>query len=199
MEIHLDGHGLEKINLVLNSFGPKGEAAVTRALNRALDGVKTDISMEMRKRYQGVKAGDIKKTFSVTRASKSNLIGMARSKGAGQRLYLFGARPSKPGGRKPPIGASVQVSSTRKRIKGAFVAKMRSGHIGLFARTGEYGRNGWPFDERIRELFTFAIPQAAAWFEEHQEVVSKGVRERFVKALDNEMDRAMNALGARFG
>lgn len=196
MEIHLAGSAVEKMDMVLNSFGARGKAAVVRALNRALTGVKTDSSKEIRKQYPGAKAGKIKKTFSVKKASKTNLIGMAKSRSVREPLIHFNARPNKPGTRRPPVGASVQIT-TRKRIKGAFVARMANGHLGLFVRSGRYGRLGDPGKERIQELFTFAVPQAVKWIEENEGAISAGARERFAKNLDHEMNRVMKELGAR--
>jgi len=196
MEIHLSGASLEQIERALSSFGPKGKQAVARALNRALTGVKTDAGKAIRKEYPGAKAGAIKKTFDVKKASKTHLMGMAKSKGHRQPLIAFGARPSRPGSRRPPIGASVKVTA-RKRIKGAFVARTPSGHVGLFVRAGSYGRGGDAGAEKIRELFTFAVPQAAAWIEEHQGAISEGARDRFNKNLEHEMSRVMRDLGAK--
>jgi len=195
MEIFFDGDALEKMERVLNSFGARGKAAVGRALNRALAGVKTDASKHVRQDYPGVKAATVKKSFTVAKANQSALIGTARSKGARQPLILFGARPSKPGSKRPPVGASVRISASRKKIPGAFAARMPSGHLGLFKRTGAFNSGGV---EKIRELFTFAVPEALEWIEENQGAVSEGARDRFVKALDHEMDRAMNELGAKF-
>ena len=197
MEIVIDGSGLEKMERILNSFGSRGKQAVTRALNRALAGVQTDSTKEIRQDYPGVKAGVIKKSFSVRRATKATLIGQARSRGPRMPLIAFGARPNKPESRRPPVGASVKITS-RKRIPGAFAARMPSGHVGLFKRTGEYGRNGDPDQERIQELFTFAVPQAVEWIEENTGVISEGARDRFAKNLDHEMDRALKELGAKF-
>jgi len=194
MKILFDGDTLEKMERVLNSFGPRGKVAVVRALNRALVGVKTDASRQVRQEYPGAKAATVKKSFTVARANKATLIAMARSKGARQPLILFGARPNRPKSKRPPIGASVRVSTTRKTIPGAFAARMPSGHLGLFKRTGEFNSGGV---EKIRELFTFAVPEALAWIEENQGAISDGARRRFVKNLDHEMDRVFQELGAR--
>ena len=197
MELFIEGSALEKMERVLNSFGPRGKVAVVRALNRALAGIKTDTSKEIRKAYPGFKAAEIKKSFDIKRANKTTLVGMARSRGTRQPLIYFGARPNKPEAKRPAVGASVRITS-RKRIKGAFVAKMDSGHIGLFIRSGIMGRNGDLAQEQIQELFTFAVPQAVKWIEENQGTISAGVQKRFVKNLDHEMDRVFKELEEKF-
>lgn len=198
VEIYLDDAALKTVEKALATLSGSGmNQALARAVNRAAQGVKTDASREVRKEYPGVKAGPIKKSFSVQRATRGDLTGTARSKGTRQPLILFGARPNKPEGRRPPVGASVQVSNQRKRIRGAFAARMGSGHVGLFVRSGDYGRAGDPDLERIQELFTFAVPQAVALTEERQGAVSEGVSVRFSKTLDHEMSRFLTKMGAR--
>lgn len=197
MEIYLRGAGVEKMERILNSFGSRGQTAVVRALNRALTGIATDAGRETKRAYPGVKVSDVKRGFYTKRATVTSLIATAKSRGHRQPLILFGARPSKPESRRPAIGASVKVTGTRKRVPGAFAARMSSGHVGLFVRTGTMGRNDDPGQERIKELFTFAVPQAIQWIEEHQGAISDGARDRFEKTLDHEMDRIMQKLGAR--
>lgn len=56
-------------------------------------------------------------------------------------------------------GVSVQIkTSGRSLIRGAFVATMpKSGHTGVFYRTGEFGRRGNPKLEKIDEAFTTRV------------------------------------------
>lgn len=88
-------------------------------------------------------------------------------KGRGFPLYVFQPRQTK-------AGVSVLVKGRRITIKGAFIAKMRSGHVGVFAR-GSYGGKSarlqasgdvfgrFIFGRRrlpINELYTFGPAEA---------------------------------------
>src|SRR5918912_4444345 len=46
-----------------------------------------------------------------------------------------------------------------QRLRSAFVARMKSGHVGVFRRDGRFGRRGNPKLERISELFSSRLPK----------------------------------------
>ena len=123
---------------------------VTRALNKTARGARTDAVTLIRQELN-LKAKDIRSGLSVRRATWGKPTATLVAKGKhGVPLIKFGPRPSKPEARKPEKGVSVQIKKRggRPTFKGSFVARMKSGHVGVFTRA----RKGSP-RLPIKELF----------------------------------------------
>src|SRR5574343_246122 len=111
--------------------------AVMRALNRTADGVKTDATREIRKSYN-VTLKALQPAFSIWRATTVDLVATVSASGRPLQLIGFSARQTK-------TGVSVSVKrGARKVVKSALIARMQSGHIGVFRRQG---RKRLPIDE----------------------------------------------------
>jgi len=179
LQVSISDKDSERAEMFLKSFGNQAKGAVRKSLNRAITGVKMDAAREAGKAYN-VKPADVKKTFSNSKASGNRLKATATFSGKRTPLYRFGAKPARPTKRRPKVGVSVQVKASRKVVRGAFVAKMKSGHVSLFKRSGAHRLP-------LRELEGPAVPQM---------LNNQGVREklqgsaadRFSKNLDHEMN-----------
>ena len=147
--------------------------AAPRALNELSDQAQTAGLRKISEIYH-VGPRTTERYVSIELASPSNLQATITVKGAGFPLYAFQPRQTK-------AGVSVQVKGRRITIPGTFLAKTKSGHVGVFARgayggksgrtlreTGSFGRfkfgrgervkraNRWGSTELpINELFTF--------------------------------------------
>ncbi|WP_285906782.1 phage tail protein [Pseudodesulfovibrio pelocollis] len=121
----------------------KGQAKViTRALNTTAQGARTDAVTLIRQELN-LKAKTVREGLSIERATWSNQEATLVARGKhGVSLMHYAPRPSRPEQRKPSVGVSVQIKKrgTRKAVKGSFVAKMKSGHIGVFKRERGAGR-----------------------------------------------------------
>ncbi|MFO0386350.1 MAG: phage tail protein [Flavobacteriales bacterium] len=136
---------------------------IARAINHTLGKTKTASSREIRSVYR-IKAKDITKSMRITRAYVQRQFGELVASGQPLSAMAFGARQTKK-------GVSINVKGQRKLIRGAFLATMKSGKQGVFAR-GRYGKDGFEFrtkrirkkgnDLPIEELKTIAVPQALA-------------------------------------
>ena len=122
------------------------------ALNKAAASTRAEAVRRLRKRYPGFKAGEIRSAMVIIRATFRNPVARIRIKGARTPLIAFSARQTK-------AGVAVRIK-TRKIIRGAFIARMPSGHTGVFWRSGRKGRRGNPKLERIEQLYTLSLPQA---------------------------------------
>lgn len=114
--------------------GPAGNRAIARGLNKAATSERAAFSRVVAKDI-GVGVTAVKDVLEVGRANQSSLI--ARLKAQGFRIPLIdmkarGPEPSRGRGR----GVSAIVRGTRTRFPRAFIATMRSGHRGVFERTG---------------------------------------------------------------
>lgn len=122
-----------------------------RAINRSLTKGRTMSSRSIRKDYKA-KAGDVKKRLDLQKASRVTLTGHIGADTKPMPMMLF--RPS-----QRRDGVSVRITRTRKRLRGAFMATMPSGHRGVWAR-GRYTADGFKFMRArlpITELRTVSI------------------------------------------
>ena len=186
---------LEQAQAFLKGFGKTAERSVTRVANRVAAGVRTDAVREVRKEYS-VKSTTVRGSFRIKKAGNNVLQAAAISSGPRLGLIHFGARPGKPNGRRTPV--SVQITKSRKVVENAFVARMPSGHVGVFERSGKKGRNNNPSLERIRELHTLAVPTMAS-NKDVEEQIRQNAHERFSKNLRHEIDYALDNLNLKKG
>lgn len=154
------------------------DVAAPRALNKLADQAQTAGLKRVNEIYR-IGPRTFEKYASVTLASAANLEAAIVVRGSGFPLYLFSPRQLK--GRGGGVGrghakgggVSILLKGRRVVIPHAFIAQMKSGHIGVFAR-GAYGGKGkqdftgessgkFRFGSRrfsINELFTFSAPGA---------------------------------------
>lgn len=119
--------------------------AAASALNKTAAQVKTQASRMIRERYN-IKASDVNKTLTISRATQYRLQAALRSRGGRIPLIAFGARQVRQ-------GTSVAVvRGQRKVVRHAFIATMRSGHRGVFMRKG---KARLPIEEKK----SLAVPQ----------------------------------------
>lgn len=93
---------------------PKGaEAAAARAFNRALEAGRAAAVREVTKRYT-VKAKDVRPTFSMKKASKSNLNAELVSRGIALPLRAFEHKPTTDttGKRRKPVRVTITSGKT---------------------------------------------------------------------------------------
>ncbi|VFQ46911.1 phage tail protein [Desulfoluna butyratoxydans] len=192
LKISVEDADTEKLELFLQSYGNKAKSAVCKSLNRAANGVKTDAAKEARTVYN-VKATAVKKTCKLFKATHSNLDASAVFTGEGIPLYAFAPKSSKPNV-YVKAGITVKVKAARKKVRGGFVARMPSGHVGVFKRTGKFGRRKIEELEKFRELKSTSIPQMLNNPKVKSALQVKAAQ-RFTKNLDHEMDYLMSKGG----
>lgn len=93
----------------------------------------------------------------------------------------------------PGVAASGhQLTSTSPTIfSKAFVARMQSGHVGIFERTGGKTPTG---DAAIREIMGSSVPQMLG-NEEVQERLSEKTMDKMEERLQHEVNRILNGWG----
>lgn len=188
ISITLRGDDVEKARRVLGHLGDKARPAIVRAVNRAVQGVTTDAGQMARQAYN-VRSGDVKQSFSLTRASVSNLFGAAVSKGRVLSLRSFSPSPS-PGKRRPSVGLSVVVkrSTGRAKIAGTFWGQMPSRDVASVFR--RLGKDRLP----IEKLFGPSVPQMLGNQNVIERIQAKAA-DRFGANLDHEVNRLFASLG----
>ncbi len=162
-------HNLDEVLDKLDAWASSVvEVAAPRALNKLLDQAQVAGLRKVNDIYR-IGPRTFEKYARVSFAVPGQLEASITVRGAGFPLYLFNPRQVRGKGG----GVRVTLKGRSVFIPHAFIAKMRSGHVGVFAR-GAYGGKGknvstgesfgkFQFGRKrysINELFTFSAPGA---------------------------------------
>lgn len=200
---------VERAERLLGNIPGGVEKAVRSAMARSASHLKARSSKVSRERYD-IKAANIrdaenaKVSYSYQNGVQAHIVF------SGRRIPLYrfgGASPSvptkDPGGRGPvmfgpekwgllfpsvPARGHVLKSTSPALFRHAFVARMKTGHVGIYERTG--GMTSHDKDE-IEELFGPSVPQMLG----HQEVAEKltgEAMETFEERLGHEINAILN-------
>jgi hypothetical protein len=131
VQIRVDPATLKDVKDMLRYIENGVPTVMMRSINRAADGVKTDMVAVARRVYT-VKATAARKNITVQKASTSKLSAFAMSKGKPIPMIDFKVYPStvQPK-RKAPYQVEI-IQGQRKPVQSGFVAVMPSNHKGVF-------------------------------------------------------------------
>lgn len=168
--------------------------ATARALNKTAAQARTQAAREIRNQYN-ISSRIIARHIHLNRATRSVLTASVTAEGEKLPVVAFGARQTK-------RGVTAQIKrGARRLIRSAFIATLRSGHRGVFARGQYAGRNFVRRTRRIRpypkpdlpisELFTVGVPQG---FSNRLVLgaLERKVREKFPSILAHEIRFALS-------
>lgn len=190
----------QDINAILVDFDQlpgRVTRATIRAMNRAIASGRAEMSTLIAD-DTGLRVTDVRKALTVSEASVERP--QARLATTLKRIPLikFGARGPRPS-RGRGEGVSYRLRGSAGRVATAFIATMRSGHEGVFVRSGGltlkanqfkgYTRKRLP----IRELFG---PSLGHVFAKHRPAGMARIRESFDKNLAHELDFALKGSNA---
>jgi hypothetical protein len=182
MDVKVDLSNLEKL-------GKEFPKASARALNNTMRHERTQMVKDAGERYR-IKARDLKASMgNQVLAKPTRLSTFFRSKGKRIALTYFMAQANirqslAQAGKKIARRAVVSVEITKgnkRKIKGAFAQQMKSGHQGVFTRTGGVAKTGRP---AIEERTGPASPQMLSGAFSRL----KGVQEYLLKTLAHEIE-----------
>ncbi len=169
--------------------------ALSRAINRATEGMRTDITKTVTEQY-AVRAGDVRATMKLVRANPSRLEASVHIEGPRIPLIRFKTSPTKPPKTKIP---TTRVMTSRaggfQGYKGAFVQRMDSGHVGVFHRRGEKrimksGSAAGKERQPIAEWYGPSIAEMSG-APSITQVIEQGAYSRMEKTLDHEIGRML--------
>lgn len=203
---------IEKMQKLLAGIPGGIDKAVKAALSRAAGHLRTNAAKAVRERYD-ISSANLRGEKNVTIKYSYGSGVTAYVNFSGNKIPLFrygGASPSNPtpdtSKGKVPVSingitrmaypgvpaAGHQLKSTgATRFDNAFVARMKSGHVGIFERTGAATASG---SDQIHELMGSSFPQMLG----NQEVADKlteAAYEKFDERLSHEVLRVMNGWG----
>lgn len=178
MVLEIQAPKIQDIQRRLGGMSGKATIVMTRAINDTIKYVSKEMANEAKKNYV-VKVTAAKKTLSIRKAKQSSISGEVLSK-SDKKVPLLGFK-NKPTKRAPdpPAFYSSQVlqggslkalTGSDDRSKG-FIATMKSGHTGVFQRTGRTTKNG---KAQIAELFGPAIPSMFKSQKVSKQILDKG-------------------------
>lgn len=214
--IEVDERDMARIRLRLGELQDKAPAAMASALNRTSTKMKKQ-AVKLADAKYNITERDALATITTKRASKNKLAAAIISKGPVISLSKFQVSPDHPVGKgqKAPdvYKAGVKKGPATKPLDQnpkAFIAVMKSGHKGVFARTGRWkaakGNISWKkrtrqyhrgrgskrhsrHNEIIEEKFGPAVP----WMLGNAKSMAI-VQEEAATAMDKMLDAAINRI-----
>lgn len=199
---HLDVSALsESARELLQAFGDKLKPEVCEAMNRSAAGAKTDAVKLIVRKY-GI-SKDRAETYTRAR-KKVQAWTIVKAWPAHAEPYAFAIARSAPVGRfrfepshedpkmRPPTGVSFRNQGSRIALRHGFVAKMKSGHTGIWLRAHGPKQPGKQLP--ILEVFGPSLAQMADDDDIAQQV-QEGMEKRFSKRFDQQVDRLLKEHG----
>lgn len=162
--------------------------AGSRALNKTAITVRAEAARAIAATYS-MKVGVVKDLMKIRNATRADLRARISASGRPIPLIAFSANQTR-------RGVSVKIKG-RKVVTHAFIATMpKTGHVGVYARTGQFGRKGNPKLEKIKQLYSLSIP-AAFTQKQIMEALLAVSKSRFGETLRQEVNfiRIKNARG----
>lgn len=155
--------------------------AISRALNRAADSGKAEAVKRITANYT-VKSGSVRNKIEIKKSSEATLRAAVLSKGRPIPLSNFKTNPSNPPKKRPKVLRAGVLKGGLKPIKGAFLARSKSGKALVFQRIG---KARYP----LKALYGPSLPSMLG-----TEKVSQFVEDRAKEVFDNRLGHEINRL-----
>lgn len=184
--IEITSETIERTQTLLAGIPKGAERAFSSAINRGLSHTKTQAFKQVKTVY-AVKQAALNEatTTRVQKASTGNLAGYISFSGVKIPLYKFQVTPKEPRkGQKVRAGVMKGGGAT---FDSAFIAKMRSGHIGIFERITS---RRLPIEEKMG-LSAAQMVQNEVIMDQ----LTKEAQEKVDERLKHEIDRILNGYG----
>lgn len=175
---------IKKANVIV----PALQRAIASAVNKSMRKASTNASRTVREVYN-IKARDIKKHVKFSRATKGRAVAAFFVDSRRRfKLLFFGARDLSPGG----VSYQIKKGQGRKTLQHAFVARMPSGHLNIFKRTGKTSKasKGIYKGREREEIQGLYGPTVEAMFDSPKVIdgVGKTLTDSFFNLIEHETD-----------
>lgn len=186
---------LDSVVLAVSNYRQQIPIAIVRAMNRAIDSGRTVMVREIAKDTK-LKSKTVRDALidGTRMATVSRPVASVSAPAKRIPLIDFGARGPNGSSASDPIpsrgrgrGVSYNAGGGRRTIPDAFIARTRSGHVGVFVRAGAGARKSpgaWSKNLPIRQLFG---PSLGHVFNKYRDIGIARMQEAFVKNFDHEM------------
>lgn len=209
VQMNLSPDAITRTEKILAGISGGVEKAVRGAMQRATSNLQANSSKRIREHYaishQNIRTNQTVKTrysYQVGQGVSAEIVF------SGHKIPLYRYEGASPNGPAYDTGREVfvllngwkrvhpGVSAAGHQLKGtaptrfdhAFVARMSSGHTGIFERTGAVSASG---RDQIRELFGSSVPQMLGSSEVAEKLAGDAAR-KFDERLDSEITRILN-------
>lgn len=184
--IEISEETIDRVSTILAGVPKGAERALSNAINRGLSKVKTGATKRVKEVYTvQSSAFNSETTTKIQRASAGNLAGYIHFSGCKIPLYKFKVTPKAPGIKKRVHAAVMKGGGAT--FADAFIAQMKSGHIGVFERETS---SRFPVEEFMGLSAAQMIGNEKV-IAEVEEEAQKLVNER----IEHEIDRLLNGYG----
>jgi len=232
IEIKINQEQLDSVRALVKEFGKRGINPMVWAINKTMTGSATakgtgglikDSVDEMAKYINlqknilktgphspGFKASEKNRVWHVKKVTKEDLNGKLECTSKNLPLIFY----SNQRGNKKAFAKSIYVqvlkARKRKKLKSAFIPKLRSGHIGLFMRVEESGntitprgkkayKKGRTGRSKIRELYGARISDFYSNTPMLDDIIMKKAGERLDTNLKHEIDYFIDKIDKESG
>lgn len=184
--IEITSETIERTQTLLAGIPKGAERAFSAAINRGLSHTKTQAFKQVKKVY-AVKQSALNEatTTKVQKASTGNLAGYVSFSGVKIPLYKFQVTPKEP--RKGQKVRAAVMKGGGATFDSAFIAKMRSGHIGVFERVTS---RRLPIEEKMGLSAAQMVKNEVI-----MDQLTKEAQEKVDERLKHEIDRILNGYG----
>ncbi|MRN51987.1 phage tail protein [Paenibacillus monticola] len=151
IDVRVEARGIREALRRVGSLETDVRKSFYSALNRTSQRLKTESGRKVKETYL-VKSKAVTDQVVLRRGSISNLSSELRWKGGNIPIINFRTNPKVVGGKKPRVlKAAIKRAGGNKKVDGAFIARMSSGHVGIYRRSA---RSRLP----VEELYGPAVP-----------------------------------------
>lgn len=198
--LSIQARGLSEVqDLLLNMEGAANKV-ISRAINKTLKGVRTDVTEEVQKSVDLTKSfiqkqtgKKTEQTFSLHRATASFPRGTLTTRGANVPLIQYsnqrGLRQRYP----KSIFVSVKKARGKHKMRHVFIPQLKSKHRGLFVQLPKTAGTTASGHRKIKQLFGPRIPDILS-NKEVMERVEEKASGRIDKNLSHEVDYFFSTL-----
>lgn len=206
--ISLEGASLDRAQKLLAGIPDGLHKALKSAISRTTDAVRTHSSKAINSVY-AISATNLRSNVNVKstlKTSSDSVVGAISFSGTLIPLFRFDVSPKMPTKDRSrteravvagywrkvnpgmPASGHQLKSTARTRFDNAFIARMTSGHTGMFERTGGLTSSG---GHAIREIMGSSYSQMLANTDVQEDITAKA-SETFDKRMDAEINRILN-------
>lgn len=200
IDVEVSEETTDRLHAILAGIENAEEKVLKPALARGLSAGKTAFSKQTRETYHvspSILSSYSKVGYKNVSVSGNGIIGSIEYSGGVIPLFKFNVAPKKPTYGKKAVKASVMRSGGQVVFENAFIAQMKSGHLGIFEGKGTWRRSTRPTktggntenNEKIKELFGPSVPRMA-----ENAVVLQSVEDRVNEVINQRIDHEIERL-----
>lgn len=206
IDIDISQETVNRIHAVLNGVADADKKILKPAMARGLSAARTTTAKEVKKTYHisqtAFKNSSFVRMKNVTQTN-GGIIGSIQYSGASIPLVRFNVTPKTPEMGKGPVTVSVKKQRGPVKLDNAFIARMPTGHAGVFERKGTWimstrknkgETSNTMHNEKIKELLGPSVPSMAGSTDVMEKVEAR-VNEVINKRIVHELERVLSQNG----